>query len=141
MSCSGDCLFCALYGGGCLAGKNDDDYVRASNTQLIERLQKYERKYSKFEPIDYRKNPMMVKAIIEDIKKLREELNLKEFEFNDELLTSFLMFSLDEVMKYANCGNCLGLIGEKRFAKIIHSLDKGFDMRILCEKCFNKAVK
>jgi len=135
--CSGECLFC-IYSGACLAGHGDDDYYEASKNVLIARLQEYERRFNKFESIDYRKNPNQVAGIIENIQKLRKHLGLKDFTPNEELLNSFIIFQLDDVMEYEYCGGCKMRFGSKRFAQISHSVKDGFDVHIICERCFKK---
>jgi len=37
-----DCITCACYEHGCLAGNGDDDYIRASNEELATRLKEAE---------------------------------------------------------------------------------------------------
>ena len=59
--CSGPCVACVCWGGGCLAGHGDDDFGIASDDELIKRAKDLTRR---FEEMAKDKNSNLIEVMI-----------------------------------------------------------------------------
>ena len=75
--CSNDCVVCGSFGRGCLAGHGDNDFGRASQEQLLNRLNKYQNdlKYinNRYDSYDINKKISLIKSVLFDWYNIQVE--------------------------------------------------------------------